>query len=822
MPINPPGGTDVTAEPNDYDPPFPFLSSTMMLAAGAAGGWWLASRVGIQTGAGEGVFIIVGALAGVSLALFMHGLRKMMRDHKADQDVEYGILHVPTSQELASPSRLLVRNLDLLPQSALPQETLGEIVGWCSSNDVAAIGLFVGEVGTGRSELFAEICRRLRAMGWSAEVATRPGVTDGRWWDAWTEAVDGGNADRLLVIPDGEMCADILSALLQNMGGKRPGEASQAAEHRGDHAQSRLRIAVIAVRERLWWASISEQALAAGFSVATTRTLPPLAATPAIRDELFRQSAETLADAMAKPRPEVLEQFSANNQSYHRLAAVQLAAYGNACGFSSLEPMFVLAGCSDRELDTLIERVPVGLGNRAMGEAVAALFLVGGALGLARVFELVARLPTWRGHADSAILAGSRALCAIYGHAAHADGSPGDAQKNTDDRKPSDGRVGSKRVAHTETWVSFPGPKLLAFHLVGRQAFDTPQFFPILFDGLTDEEASRALIALAVVAAEIPIVAERLQDLLNQRIDMLVEPLLIALPIAGEPLSGAVNDDVYRAASSATSLRLVEALAAVPEEGKGDEAMVPETAVVPDPSAALVKGGSLNLADARSTAARGAELFRQRRLDEAEPHAAAAVELFRALVEDDPDTHELAYVNALSVLGRIKLAQREAEAARQHLQIAKDICAKLYRRQPDRHDLVFAAVTMELTESLNHLGQHESALETVRQSTEARQQGRDSPGKWLRLSASHRTEARHLRALKRQEEAVEAARRSLEYLARVYELDREGTLKKARADVGFYRRMAKDADLPLDEDLLARFGTIGQKEAPAKASVKVA
>lgn len=139
----------------------------------------------------------------------------------------------------------------MLAHGAMPfvdRPELGELTNWCYETDEQLLRLLYAPGGSGKTRLAAELCRRLRATGWTAGFAGEAFLGDSRRPERWLEHLSTA------------LVAGFSCLVVFDYAQARLGDISTVMEHvRRHHPGATLRVLLLARSEEPLWRALREE-----------------------------------------------------------------------------------------------------------------------------------------------------------------------------------------------------------------------------------------------------------------------------------------------------------------------------------------------------------------------------------------------------------------------------------------------------------------------------------------------------------------------------------------------------------------------------------
>jgi hypothetical protein len=287
----------------------------------------------------------------------------------------------PWRGEQYPPSALLRAQYGVVPFHGRT-EILGELRNWASTGPKAALAVYTGPGGLGKTRLLLEACRMRRAEGWRAGFI-HPEVQ--RVSASHLEAL-GGNL--LLVVDYAETRRPLTASLI---------EAAL-------DARTRTRIVLLARAAGDWWLGLRRAPGRAGdFATgpaATRYEVPPLARTVPERQEIYVSAREAFATILNQaPHNGVAPDLSW--ELYDRVLFILLRALSALLGQDVAREKELLDFALRREQAFLDDGVRAAglpdLAGRPVRQAAALATLAGGAPAFPEAIRLLSQVPLLEG-----------------------------------------------------------------------------------------------------------------------------------------------------------------------------------------------------------------------------------------------------------------------------------------------------------------------------------------------------------------------------------------------------------------------------------------
>ncbi len=566
----------------------------------------------------------------------------------------YPISDLPMSHLLRSGHRVV----GFTGREAIEQN----IVEWCEADTLAAVRLYTGQGGIGKTRLLIEACETQRCRGW------RVGFLAAMTSPPETHAVRAllGSLDPLFLVVDyAETRRTDLIPILR--------EAALP-----DPARAKIRIVLLARGVQDWWGELQGDDADAGLllhdDVAGRFELPPVADGRVEREAAYRQAVEDFAEARDKTAPAAAPP-DLGAEHFESVLFIHLAALAHVEG-ERLEGAdelldFILAHERRYWAGALHDE---GLSNGlagAIGQVVALATLAGGIDDRADVDAFLRRVP---------LLGGETAAT-----------------------RDSIGRI-ARRIYPERYGLAEIRPDLIGEHLVDRQLADHPALLDTAINPeATPAQTTHALTVLTRLAQRKPESANLLERALSGDLELLAEA---AMDVAVE-----TGDPIGRVLAKSLSDRPDSALA------KTIESKVPEQTVAlrelavaagsicrdhlnahPDP-----KSEQLLTEMARINNNLGNRLSALGRREDALEATEEAVAIYRRLAEVQPDAFLPDLAVSFNNLGGMLSELGRREDALEATEEAVAIRRRLAEARPD-------AFLSDLAVSLNNLGGRLSAL----------------------------------------------------------------------------------------------------------------
>lgn len=338
---------------------------------------------------------------------------------------------------------------DLYPQSSLVRAEfaavpfqgrgaeLAEFGDWCVQGPDAALRLYVGAGGMGKTRLMIEACSRMRARGWRAGFL---GLTQ-----ADLAALDSpfeGASPILVVVDYAELKRPSLRILIERAIEREDGPA--------------VRLVALARAAGDWWQDLARSGQGVGDFVVgpATKTgrLAPLAATEEERRQSFSRAAESFAARLDLPRP-AEPRLDFTEEYFARALFLHLAALAAVLGREMRDRRDLLdfalrreQGFWDRGME--VAGLPA-LSGRAVEQAAVVMTLAGSADDRDQAVRVISRAPLLRDQPTAVLAAVAELFHGLY---------PGNR------------------------WLEGVQPDLLGEYLIGKVAREDPSVLKA-FDG---------------------------------------------------------------------------------------------------------------------------------------------------------------------------------------------------------------------------------------------------------------------------------------------------------------------------------------------------
>ncbi len=636
-------------------------------AAGAWLGWWINQQTG---------FSIPILLAGFVTALPGWLVGTWVQQRAAIAETTQQVIEDITRRLPKQPALplLLRAQYETLPPQPYHDDLLADIDAWCHSPDPAAVRLYVGPGGIGKTRLFIRACQQ-RDGGWRAGFLTR---RDDLLDSATLEAVLQGNRRLLIVVDYAETRRETVKRLLGRAAAPdRPGK---------------LRIALIARSAAAWWDELrsadadTERLLSTAPAPISVPPLPPAAED---RKHVYAAAVTAFAKPLGKSASAAAMPPDLTAATLASILLVQIAALAALEGRRLDRAGDLLDFVIDREAEVWRRDAPDGLSGEAVAQAAAMMVLAGRAEGEAEAEAILAAAPRLRGQSPDTLRKVADLLRRRY---------PGRA------------------------WLEGLQPDLLGEHLVGRELARDPGLLPAFLDAAareaSAERAKGALTVLTRLARRDPTQTPWLQAALSGRLERLAAPVLAVAVETGAPYTGEpVVSTVWNTLSEAPTLETLQALDRELSEHYWTTVNLRELAAavckwlywnicgLPDPQPEEVRVEHARLANNLSLRLR--DLGRR---EDAIKASEEAVRLYRELAAARPEafTPDLArslnnLSNCLRDLGRREEALNASEeAVRLHRELAA--------AQPEAFTPDLARSLNNLSNRLSGLGRREDAL----------------------------------------------------------------------------------------------------------------
>jgi len=211
--------------------------------------------------------------------------------HKDRHDV---ILEIPEPQTLRpNPSAVLRAEHQVVPFHGRDEE-LAELYDWCTGDMPAAVRLYTGAGGMGKTRLALEIARHLRDERWQSGFLSGDDASDadqGRPEDLWQALLRTGRPS-LVVMDYAESRRPLLISLLRRM---------------KSHQGLPVRLLLLARGARDWWTRLKSEGGGIGEFLqgpsTAVRALRPLAPSSEEKRVSYRIAATAFSKALDKPVP---------------------------------------------------------------------------------------------------------------------------------------------------------------------------------------------------------------------------------------------------------------------------------------------------------------------------------------------------------------------------------------------------------------------------------------------------------------------------------------------------------------------------------------
>ncbi len=306
------------------------------------------------------------------------------------------------------PGHLLTAAFEIIPFDETNRGTeLNDLASWCDSDDAAAVRLYTGEGGQGKTRLMIEYCQRQAKRGWHGGFLRDDDELKGRTLDAlWS-----GTAPKLMVVDYAETRPDTVATLLKGI------------ENRHDKHPV-VRVVLLSRHEADWWQHLStrDAAIANLLATATVELLPTLVPETESRDATYRDVATAFAAILDRPLDPRALLSNLDEPRFARALYLHMAALLAAHGepVASAEDALVKTVEHERRFWRGVARQATNEGALRDGieddiaRCVAVLTLVGGAGNAEDAGNLVdaaALLPSSQPHLRATVL---NALSDLY------------------------------------------------------------------------------------------------------------------------------------------------------------------------------------------------------------------------------------------------------------------------------------------------------------------------------------------------------------------------------------------------------------------------
>ena len=274
--------------------------------------------------------------------------------------------------DLRTPSRLLRAEFEVVPfAEAGRAEDFAALEQWCAEERPAAVWLWTGPGGIGKTRFFIEWCKRLGRRGWHVGFVKTSTTADE------LRPLFESEMPCCAVIDYAETRRPLVERLLQML-----------AEHAAQGKTPPVRLILVSRRAGDWWEQFRNiDGLVGNLmeGARDPRELRPLAPSATERVPLFRVAVAALASALAKPEPSTrptLDDPVFDRVLFIHIAALaaldgqQLRGRGELLEFAlEHERRFWFQDREDNRIDPLTKKAL----DEAMEPVVVGLTLVGGA-----------------------------------------------------------------------------------------------------------------------------------------------------------------------------------------------------------------------------------------------------------------------------------------------------------------------------------------------------------------------------------------------------------------------------------------------------------
>lgn len=199
-------------------------------------------------------------------------------------------------------------------------ELLKDLEKWCSGHAPVSARLFHGAGGVGKTRLFIEWVERLRQRGWNAGFFSKRKVDVSQ-----VEALVSFTRETpMLMVIDYAESQQQLATLLRVVARRRDGGG-----------EGRLRVVLLARAPGDWWEDLKGLNTSVGALLAEREPteLSPLAPKVPQRQEVFRQAAQSFAQVLEKPEPDIVPTYLADAR-FERVLYVHMAALAEVEGLA--------------------------------------------------------------------------------------------------------------------------------------------------------------------------------------------------------------------------------------------------------------------------------------------------------------------------------------------------------------------------------------------------------------------------------------------------------------------------------------------------------
>jgi tetratricopeptide (TPR) repeat protein len=623
-----------------------------------------------------------------------------------------------------APSLLLRAEYQAVPfQSEGRQDLINDLHAWYATEDNAAVRLYTGAGGMGKTRLFIEFLGNMDGTGWHARFLSsqEPRISP----QALDTLLEQHN--KLFIIVD---YAETRSAALQDL-------LKQASAVTGNN---RVRVALIARNAAEWWSQLREGEADVQDLLMTAPEpipVPALSATPETRSGTFPAAASAFAEKLKIPSPGItppdLTQLVFDSALMILMSALafldgrRLEEADAILGYVlSHERRYWTKGARSQNLPTNLDA--------ALAQAAVLATLAGGLADRDAARDLIRRAPLMGGQAESVVDTVADLLHGLYPES-------------------------------SDTWLHPVQPDVLGEHLVAGQANKDKSLLTAFFAAAPAFQSYNALTVLTRLAQRKNAAAPgQLKTILTAHTEVLAEPAINVAIQTGDPIGQILAKVLEVHNDPQLAARLVE--------------MIPKDTVALREVAAVTTGQSLARLAASSHSgspddrAEKARLLNNQsvrlsglgRREEALEAARESADIFRALSAEGPDAFRPGLAlslnnlsNRLSDLGR---REEALETARESVDIRRALSAE----GPDAFRPDLALSLNNLSNHLSGLGHREEALEAARESAGIfRALSAEGPDAFRPdLARSLNNLSIHLSGLGRREEALEAAWESVE------------------------------------------------------------
>ncbi len=594
---------------------------------------------------------------------------------------------------------------------------LEDLRHWLAADDPAAVRLYTGAGGMGKTRLFIRLCETLRGTDWHAGFLTSQ---EGRLSPSALDHLLEDWRWLFIVVDYAETRRDSLLELLR--------QAARVGNRR------RVRIALIARDAADWWTELASadadvQALLLGSP--DPIPVPSLAEDVRSRTNVFNASVTAFAGKLDKSQ-EGLRPPDLEKPDFASVLVIQMAALAALDGERLDDASALLDYVLDHERRYWNKgAASVGLPrelNPAVSQAAALATLAGGAETREGARKLIARGPLLEDQPKATVNAIAGLLHDLY-------------------------------PATDKTWLETIRPDLLGEHLVARETAADSAVLDSFLDGADAWQAHNGLTVLTRLAQRDPAQAGWLDRALSNRLDRLAEIALIVAIESGDPIGRVLADVLARDADpelAAKLIRLLPERTVALRETKLEvirlhlDGLHATPEPVPLQTKRDIAGYASNLAAALSALG-----HREDALEAAEESERA----FRSLAKDHPEEmrphHAMSLNNLASFLSGLGRREAALERAEEAVAIRRDLASA----RPDAFRPDLAMSLNNLANFLGGLGRREEALARAEEAVAIRRDLASARPDAFRpdLAMSLITLANFLSGLGRREEALARA-----------------------------------------------------------------